>query len=192
MIHVDQSALTKGEGRSDLPVETVKRLCCDGSIIGIAENSDGEPIRLGRKQRTVSSALKRALWARDKHCSFPGCTHTRFVDAHHVKHWSAGGETNLENLILLCSRHHRLVHEGGYEIRTDQLGRWYFRRPDGRAIPAHGYQPEDMTDDYLEGASAEVFPDWSSTPPANVVRESSPGYYCQARRPASAEVFLTL
>ncbi len=64
-----------------------------------------------------------------------------------MKHWSQGGETSLDNLVLLCSRHHRLVHEGGYEMRRDARGQWYFRRADGRAVPAAGYRYEDMTDD---------------------------------------------
>jgi hypothetical protein len=147
MIHVDQCALTHGRGRSDLPVETVRRLSCDTSIVAIVDGADGEPLSVGRKHRTVSTAIKRALWARDGGCSFPGCTNKLFVDAHHVQHWSRGGETSLENTMLLCSAHHRLVHEGGYTIRRDEHDRWYFRRPDGRAIPAHGYQLDDVTDD---------------------------------------------
>jgi hypothetical protein len=159
MVHVDETALAKGEGRSDLPLESVKRLSCDGSIVSIVEDESGEPLKVGRKQRTVPSALKRALWSRDKGCAFPGCTHTHFVDAHHVEHWAEGGETSLENLMLLCTSHHRLVHEGGYAIRKDHCGRWYFRRPDGRAIPAHGYQPQEIAavEVILDGASAEAW-----------------------------------
>ena len=123
----------------------------------MTDGPNGEPLSVGRKQRTVTTAIRRALWARDQGCSFPGCCNTHFVDAHHVHHWSKGGETSLENLMLLCSRHHRLVHEGGYAICKDIHGQWYFRRPDGRAIPTLGYQPEDMTDDYEGDASAEAF-----------------------------------
>jgi hypothetical protein len=147
MIHVDEAALTEGLGRSELPVETVRRLGCDGSVVPIIDDARGEPLSIGRKQRTVSTAIKRALWARDGGCSFPGCTHTLFVDAHHVLHWSQGGETSLRNTVLLCSEHHRLVHEGGYTIRRDEHDRWCFCRPDGCAIPAHGYQAEDVSDE---------------------------------------------
>ena len=145
-IHVDQSALASGNGRSSLPIDSVKRLCCDGHAVVIGEDEKGEPLSVGRKTRTVPLAIKRALQARDKGCSFPGCHHTRFVDAHHIEHWSAGGETNLDNLMLLCSQHHKLVHEGGFGIDKDYQNRWYFKRPDGRAVPACGYRAEDVTD----------------------------------------------
>jgi len=156
VVHVDGTALQGGEGRSDLALESVKRLTCDGSIVSMVDGADGEPLNVGRKQRTVPTALRRALWARDGGCSFPGCTHTRYVDAHHVRHWADGGETSLSNTLLLCSAHHRLVHEGGYRIRKDCAGRWYFRRPDGRAIPAHGYRPDDMCDDGVDEATDET------------------------------------
>ena len=146
-VHVDRSAVANNDGRSSLPIESVKRLCCDGDAVVIVENEDGEPLSVGRKTRTVPIAIKRALRARDKGCVFPGCHHRRFVDAHHIQHWSAGGETSLENLLLLCSRHHRLVHEGGFCIERDYQNHWFFKRPDGRAVPSCGYQTQDMIDD---------------------------------------------
>ena len=146
-IHVDQSALATGNGRSNLPIESVKRLCCDGHAVVIGEDENGEPLNIGRKTRTVPTAIKRALIARDKSCAFPGCHHTRFVDAHHIEHWSAGGETSLDNLMLLCSQHHKLVHEGGFTIQRDYQNRWFFKRPDGRAVPACGYRANDIIDD---------------------------------------------
>jgi len=155
-IHVDRSALAKGDGRSSLPIESVKRLCCDGYAVVIVENEEGEPLSIGRKTRTVPTAIKRALRARDKGCRFPGCHHTRFVDAHHIKHWSAGGETCLDNLILLCSSHHRLVHEGGFSIERDFQNRWFFKRPDGIAVPSCGYRAQDMIDDDIGEIDATV------------------------------------
>ena len=149
-VHVDQSALANGNGRSSLPIETVKRLCCDGDAIVIVENEAGEPLSVGRKTRTVPTAIKRALQARDKGCVFPGCHHTRFVDAHHIEHWSAGGETSLENLLLLCSHHHGLVHEGGFRIERDYQNRWFFKRPDGRAVPSCGYRMQDTIDNNID------------------------------------------
>jgi hypothetical protein len=146
VVHVDEAALTEGRGRSDLPLETVRRLSCDGSVVPILENGEGV-LSVGRKRRTVAAATKRALWTRDGGCSFPGCTHVLFLDAHHIRHWSQGGETSLDNTMLLCPAHHRLVHEGDYTIRRDERGRWYFCSPDGCAIPAQGYRREDMTDE---------------------------------------------
>ena len=155
-VHVDQSALANGDGRSSLPLESVKRLCCDGDAIVIVDNEEGEPLSVGRKTRTVPTGIKRALRARDKSCVFPGCHHTRFVDAHHVEHWSAGGETSLDNLLLLCSHHHQLVHEGGFNIERDYQNRWFFKRPDGRAVPSCGYRAQDMIDDGIDDDIVEL------------------------------------
>ena len=82
----------------------------------------------------VQPSLKRALVARDKTCRYPGCSHEKWLDAHHVVHWADGGETNLENTILLCSKHHRLLHEGSYVIRKNYQGQWYFETSSGRVI----------------------------------------------------------
>jgi hypothetical protein len=143
-VHVDRSALANGKGRSGLPIESVKRLCCDSDTVVIVDDENGEPLNIGRKTRTVPTAVKRALWARDKGCVFPGCRHKRFVDAHHIEHWSAGGKTSLDNLMLLCSKHHRLVHEGGFRIERDYRDRWCFKRPDGIAVPACGYHSQGL------------------------------------------------
>ena len=188
VVHVDGAALQGEEGRSDLAVESVKRLCCDGSVVPMVDGTNGEPLSVGRKQRTVPAAMKRALWSRDRGCSFPGCTHTRYVDAHHIRHWVDGGETSMENTMLLCSAHHRLVHEGGYEIRKDTSDSWYFRRPDGRAIPRCGYQTDDMVDDAIDdvwddlwdavvgGASAEAPEHQSGNLDSTGVREAPVAY----------------
>ncbi len=155
-VHVDRSALANGDGRSSLPIESVKRLCCDGDAVVIVEDEKGEPLSVGRKTRTVSTAIKRALRARDEGCQFPGCHHKRFVDAHHIRHWSAGGETSLDNLMLLCSQHHRLVHEGGFRIERDYQNQWFFKRPDGRAVPSCGYRAQDRIDDDIDEISGEL------------------------------------
>ena len=155
VVHVDESALRGGAGRSDLPMETVKRLCCDGSVISVIENERGTPLDVGRKQRTVPTALKRALWSRDRGCSFPGCRKTRYVDAHHIHHWAAGGDTSLDNLTLLCTHHHTLLHEGGFTIHRDSNGGIYYRRPDGRVIPRSGYRTDDMLDDVAAALHGE-------------------------------------
>ena len=103
-----------------------------------AKAEGGKTLDIGRKSRSVPPALRRALQRRDGGCRFPGCTCTRFVDAHHVKHWADGGETALDNLVLLCRHHHRLVHEGGFGLRVRSGGQLQFSRPDGRALPDSG------------------------------------------------------
>lgn len=139
-VHVDQAALAGGEGRSALPIESVKRLCCDSKAVVITENENGEPLSIGRKTRIVPTAIERALRARDNNCcTFPGCHNRRYLHSHHVEHWSNGGETNLDNLMSLCTKHHTLVHEGGFRIEKDYADRWYFMRPDGIAVPECGY-----------------------------------------------------
>jgi 5-methylcytosine-specific restriction endonuclease McrA len=106
--------------------ETARRLACDASVVSI-----------GRKSRVVPAAMRRALDMRDEsRCRFPGCENHRWVDAHHIVHWARGGETKLDNLVLLCSRHHRLVHEGGFGLSRKVDGELVFRRPGGEAFPA--------------------------------------------------------
>lgn len=124
----------------ELPIESVKRLCCDGKAVVITENSEGEPLAIGRKSSVVPKAMQRAVRARDNNgCVFPGCTNHRYLHCHHVEHWADGGETRLENLMLLCTKHHTLVHEGGFRIEKDFLDHWCFVRPDGIAVPDVGY-----------------------------------------------------
>lgn len=138
--HHDGAESLRGGGRADLPIETIRRLTCDGSIVRLLENSEGEPLDVGRKTRTVPAAIRRALYARDRGCSFPGCHRSHFLDAHHIEHWTDGGETSAANLTLLCTQHHRLLHEGRFRIRRDVEGELCFERHDGRVIPRCGYQ----------------------------------------------------
>ncbi len=148
-VHVDQSALAGDDGRSALPIEAVKRLCCDGQAVVITEDNNGEPLSIGRKTRIVPAAIQRALRARDNNCcTFPGCRNRRYLHSHHVEHWSNGGETSLDNLMLLCTKHHTLVHEGGFRIEKDFRDDWTFVRPDGIAVPRCGYHERDFSDVY--------------------------------------------
>jgi hypothetical protein len=169
-VHVDQAALAGGEGRSALPIESVKRLCCDSHAVVITEDDKGEPLSIGRKSRIVPAAIQRALRARDNNCcTFPGCRNRRYLHSHHVEHWSNGGETRLDNLMLLCTRHHTLVHEGGFRIEKDFSGHWYFVRPDGIAVPHCGYHEQDFSDAYEippRGGLLSVAEKCASEPPA--------------------------
>jgi Domain of unknown function (DUF222)/HNH endonuclease len=142
LVHVDTATLagTDPAGRCEfdhgapLATQTARRLACDASLVKLLE-ADGAPLSIGRKARTIPPALRRALHSRDRGCRFPGCGSRRFVDAHHIEHWADGGPTDLDNLVQLCSAHHRLLHEGGYRIRRQRGGTISFHRPDGRRIP---------------------------------------------------------
>jgi len=156
VVHVDEKSLRGGIGRSDLPIETVKRLLCDCSLVTLVEGPNGDPLDVGRKQRTASTPLRRALYARDRGCTFPGCHRTRYLDGHHVEHWIHGGETSADNMTLLCTQHHRLLHEGGYRIAREADDTLRFVTADGRTIPRAGYRLEDFVDE-AENPSAEGF-----------------------------------
>ena len=139
---VDLRSLQGGAGhRSELehvgPVhpEVVRRLACDGSVSRIVIDGDSEPLDVGRRTPVVSAPLRRAVIVRDRHCRFPGCDRPpAWCDAHHVQHWANGGPTALSNLLLLCRRHHRMVHEEGYHLELAERGRLVFRQPDGREL----------------------------------------------------------
>ncbi len=137
-----------------LAPETARRLGCDASLVRLLENSEGEPLSVGRKTWVVPAAMKRALQIRDGGCRFPGCSAQRFVDAHHLHHWVDGGETRLDNLLLLCRHHHRLVHEGGYTVRVQTDGSLAFTRPDGRRV-AEAPIPAASTADLLDTNRAD-------------------------------------
>jgi len=111
-----------------LPIarSTVKRMACDCSVTRVLLDQDSAVIDMGRSKRVVSSTLRAALKVRDGHCQWPGCEREASrCDGHHLVHWADGGETNLDNLVLLCKRHHRMVHEG----------EWQLVRRNGKVVP---------------------------------------------------------
>lgn len=138
VLHVEPATLAEdGEpGRSELEdgtrvsAETSRRLSCDAGLVTVAHGPDGRVLDVGRRSRTVPPAIRRALDVRDRGCRFPGCG-TRFTDAHHVRHWADGGETSADNCVLLCRHHHRLVHEGGWQVGWWGAGRAAFWDPRG-------------------------------------------------------------
>ena len=115
-----------------VPVATIRRLCCEADIVPIVLDGDGVALDVGRSKRVATREQRRALRAMYRTCAHPGCT-VGFddCDVHHVRPWSAGGVTDLDNLLPLCSRHHHLVHEGGWTLtlRADRTITWC--RPDG-------------------------------------------------------------
>jgi hypothetical protein len=124
VLHVDADTLSAdGEpGMSELvdgtrvSAETARRLACDAGVVTVTHAPDGSILDVGRKSRSVTAAIRRALDARDGHCRFPGCA-SRHTQPHHLHHWIDGGKTALKNTLLLCRFHHRLVHEGGWTVR---------------------------------------------------------------------------
>jgi len=126
-----QSVLEEGPRVSG---ETSRRLACDASRVVMRHDEEGRVVEIGARTRTIPPALRRALHHRDHSCRFPGCG-VRFGQGHHLQHWAQGGPTTLSNLALLCRRHHRAVHEEGYQVARGPDGALQFRRPDGRPLP---------------------------------------------------------
>jgi hypothetical protein len=121
-------------GGSCISAETARRLACDAGVIEVVEDEHGVPLSVGRKRRTIAGSLKRALLKRDTACTYPGCDHKIFLEGHHIQHWADGGETSLRNTALLCTLHHRHVHEYGYTIELGPDQRPQFRDPHGRLV----------------------------------------------------------
>jgi hypothetical protein len=126
-----QSALADG---AHVPAGTSRRLACDASRVVVRHDQGGRVVEIGARTRTIPPALRRALQHRDRGCRFPGCG-VRVAEGHHLHHWAQGGPTTLSNLALLCRRHHRAVHEEGYQVAREPDGMLQFRRPDGLLLP---------------------------------------------------------
>jgi len=186
VVHVDAAVLADPEqpGQSVLEegshvsAETSRRLACDATRVIMRHGPDGEVTEVGARTRTVPPALRRVLQQRDRGCRFPGCG-LRFTQAHHIEHWAAGGPTTVSNLALLCRRHHRSVHEDGFDVERLANGELQFMRPDGRLLleaprsPAVSVGAVDSLCEQNAVAGAEVdghtlTPDWDGKP-LNVV-----------------------
>src|SRR5207244_7511779 len=149
VVHVDAEVLADADqaGQSVLedglrvPAGTSQRLACDASRVVMRHDADGRLLEVGARTRTIPPALRRALHHRDRGCRFPGCG-VRFGQGHHIRHWARGGPTTLSNLALLCRRHHRAVHEEGYQVDRQPDGQLRFRRPDGQLLPEVPRSPE--------------------------------------------------
>ena len=130
----DGPSRSETESGQRLSADTVRRLACDGRIEWVLESS-GRAVGVGRRGRAVPGHITRLLRHRDRVCRFPGCGNGRWLHAHHLVHWADGGSTNLDNLVLLCGTHHRLIHEGGWKASGHPGGELRFRDPAGRTIP---------------------------------------------------------
>jgi hypothetical protein len=137
---VDVDALASdGEAEFDragpAPGTTARRIACDAAIMRVVMTGRSEPLDVGRRTPVIPAPMRRAVILRDRRCRFPGCDrpHT-WCDAHHVRHWADGGPTAISNLLLLCRRHHRLIHRPrGFTVEMAD-SRPVFRRPDGSIL----------------------------------------------------------
>ncbi|PYM93455.1 MAG: hypothetical protein DME04_11500 [Candidatus Rokuibacteriota bacterium] len=129
------------EDGTHVSAETSRRLACDASCVVMLHARDGRVVEVAARTRAIPPALRRALHHRDHGCRFPGCG-VRFGQGHHIRHWAQGGPTTLSNLALLCRRHHRAVHEEGYQLDRAPGGELRFRRPDGELLPEVPRPPE--------------------------------------------------
>jgi len=142
VVHVDAAVLADParpgqsvlEEAGHVSAETSQRLGCDASRVVMRHDADGQIVEVGARTRTIPPALRRALLHRDRSCRFPGC-HVSVGQGHHLQHWAQGGPTRLSNLVLLCRRHHRAVHEEGYQVTRGPDGRLQFRQPNGWELP---------------------------------------------------------
>jgi hypothetical protein len=141
MVHLDQEVLAPDgawsgtlEDGTRISAETLRRVACDCGLVAVGH--DGQGLSIGRRARSIPPAIRRALRVRDRGCAFPGCTHTRFLHAHHLQHWLHGGETSLDNVLTLCSVHHHLVHEGGWRITIAADKTFLFHPPGGEPLAA--------------------------------------------------------
>ena len=119
-VNLDASLNASLDGRWLIP-NAARRLACDAGLLVVEEDEVGNVLDIGRKTRIIPPAMSRALAIRDGGCQFPGCSETRYVEGHHIKHWADGGETKLDNLVTLCRYHHRELHKGSFFISVKPL-----------------------------------------------------------------------
>jgi hypothetical protein len=129
MVAVSLEDLKSGVGKAtlgdtgEITAAEARVHACDAMVIPAVLGEKSEPLNLGRLRRLISAGLRRALFLRDRGCAFPGCHRPpRHCQGHHVRHWADGGPTNLNNLVLMCAHHHRLLHRSGWEVRIASDG----------------------------------------------------------------------
>jgi Domain of unknown function (DUF222) len=128
---LDAEAVATTSDGAVLPAPAVQRLLCNGSVRTLIEDADGTLVGATTTARDPSPGMMRQLRYRDGTCRFPNCHLRRFTQAHHVEWWSRGGRTELGNLILVCTFHHKLVHERGWGVKRRDDGAVHWFRPDG-------------------------------------------------------------
>ncbi len=121
-------------GVGPVPVEVVRRLACDAKVDLAVEDTTGSILQQGRARRDATPVQRIEIDRRDKGCRFPGCRYTEFTNVHHIRPWADGGATDMDNLVTLCGRHHRAVHELGWSLSGDADAVLTFTSPHGRPM----------------------------------------------------------
>jgi Domain of unknown function (DUF222) len=166
-LHVELTALSERSGSAEIEgggivhPEVASRLACDAIVTQVLHDPQGHIVGIGRASRNVPEWLYRQVRLRDNGCTFPGCHHKRYVQAHHIWWWEYGGPTNLDNLVLVCDFHHKLVHEGGWRVELGkESGVVHWFRPNNQP-----YEPNRAPPDEKEELPIE----WSSDEPRELV-----------------------
>jgi hypothetical protein len=140
VVHADLSMLRGGRGTAELERlgllsrAAARRLACDADVTLAIDDAFGHTMAEGRTRRFPSDAQRREVWRRDRHCRFPGCSNSVFTNVHHLMHWTDGGLTDLDNLVLLCDHHHHKVHESRWRVSGDANGTLKFLGPTKRLM----------------------------------------------------------
>ncbi len=142
VVHVDFGWLSgsseKGIGQipgtGSVSRQVARRLACDANIVFSLDGHDGSILDQKRLRRSPTRAQRMEIARRDGGCRFPSCSFVDFTEVHHIRPWEKGGETNQSNLLTLCDRHHRAVHELGWSVEGDAEGLMTFTGPHGRAM----------------------------------------------------------
>ena len=147
LIGCSDDAVAEIAGVGPVPAEVVRRLACDANVDLAVEDSEGTILNQGRARRDPTPVQRVEIDRRDKGCRFSGCSYSEFTNVHHIVHWVDGGLTNLDNLVTLCGRHHRAVHELGWTVSGDANGVLTFIGPHGRSMqsaPSPTWRPSSI------------------------------------------------
>ena len=129
VLHIDRNKLAQASATDEsaryyvdpdwgIDEAAARQICCDADVTEMIMGETGNILNFEHRRRIVPARLRRVLEIRDVHCRFPGCVHKKYLEAHHVKHWIDGGETNPENLVMLCSAHHALLHRNQFQMQV--------------------------------------------------------------------------
>jgi 5-methylcytosine-specific restriction endonuclease McrA len=138
VLHVAEDRIHLQEGPG-VPEPLARQIACDATVTAVVHGTQGQVLGMGRRTRRISGRLRRGVLERDEHyCRYPGCGRSRWLQVHHVVHWMDGGSTDPDNLLTLCSAHHRKLHERSYEITGHGEQLFTFSRADGTEIRPSG------------------------------------------------------